>query len=102
MRFLDARCGILVCPGTPCSPMMSAALQPARQAHDWRGELERNTKTRRLSMQRAFVFVQMALAIMLASPDLRAQAFPSKPVHVIVPSPPGSSLDVFSRALADA
>ena len=38
--------------------------------------------------------------LVLAAPTALAQAFPSKPVRVIVPAPPGSAPDFLSRLLA--
>ena len=41
-----------------------------------------------------------ALAL-AASPSLRAQAWPSKPLRMILTAPPGSSIDVLGRLVAD-
>jgi tripartite-type tricarboxylate transporter receptor subunit TctC len=40
----------------------------------------------------------LACAMGLAA---QAQEWPAKPVRVIVPAPPGSSLDLIARTLAD-
>ena len=42
-----------------------------------------------------------ALAIILAiAPTLHAQQYPSKPIRIIIPFPPGDSLDTMSRLIA--
>ena len=41
-----------------------------------------------------------ALALLAASPAADAQAWPSRPVRIIVPFPPGGGLDFFARVLA--
>ena len=44
-----------------------------------------------------------ALAIVLAAvPALHAQQYPSKPIRIIIPFPPGDSLDTMSRLIAPA
>ena len=42
----------------------------------------------------------LALANLLSLPAL-AQSWPDKPVRVVVPAPPGSSLDIIVRTLGD-
>ncbi len=37
---------------------------------------------------------------MLAAPGAFAQAFPSKPVRLIVPNPPGGGIDIMARLYA--
>jgi tripartite-type tricarboxylate transporter receptor subunit TctC len=46
-------------------------------------------------------FAALAAAVALAPAAARAQAFPSRPIRFIVPYPPGGSLDVAARAIAD-
>jgi tripartite-type tricarboxylate transporter receptor subunit TctC len=46
--------------------------------------------------------VAMAIAAVLASTAGRAQTYPDKPIHVIVPFTAGSAGDVVARAVAQA
>ncbi len=50
-----------------------------------------------MNLVRLVAFLALACLAGLA----RAQGFPSKPVHIVVPFPPGGSADVSSRILAD-
>jgi tripartite-type tricarboxylate transporter receptor subunit TctC len=36
------------------------------------------------------------------SPDLFAQTYPNRPIHVIIPMPPGDALDITGRVMVDA
>lgn len=45
--------------------------------------------------------IAFATAAYLAATGAMAQAWPSKPVRIVVPAPPGSSLDVIARTLGD-
>jgi len=44
---------------------------------------------------------RVAAVALLAAAGAHAQTFPSKPVHIIVPFPPGGAADLTSRVLAD-
>lgn len=43
----------------------------------------------------------MAAVVSLAAGAVAAQPFPAKPVHILVPYPPGGGVDVLTRTLAD-
>ncbi|MCC6869241.1 MAG: tripartite tricarboxylate transporter substrate binding protein [Burkholderiales bacterium] len=45
--------------------------------------------------------VAVALALPFAAGGALAQSWPDKPVHILVPAPAGSSLDVLARAIGD-
>ena len=53
-------------------------------------------------MQRILRLLALVLAgVALASPPAFAQAWPDKPVRILVPAPAGSSLDVLARAIGE-
>ncbi len=47
------------------------------------------------------LFIAIALAIVAASAPVHAQEFPTRPITLIVPFPPGGSTDVAGRIIAD-
>ncbi|MDP1535515.1 MAG: tripartite tricarboxylate transporter substrate-binding protein, partial [Rubrivivax sp.] len=53
------------------------------------------------SMNRRRLLQACALALGVTASAAFAQAFPSKPVTLVVPFPPGGTTDVIARALAD-
>jgi len=53
-------------------------------------------------MQRIRRLIALAFAgVALAAPQAHAQAWPDKPVRILVPAPAGSSLDVLARAIGE-
>lgn len=59
----------------------------------------RRSPTRLHSLRAAFVACALILAA-TSAPDAAAQAFPSKPVKLVIPFPPGGSLDNIGRLIA--
>jgi tripartite-type tricarboxylate transporter receptor subunit TctC len=43
----------------------------------------------------------LAAVLVLCAAQVRAQEFPSKPIHIVVPFPPGGSTDVIGRRIAE-
>src|SRR5690349_19643884 len=43
-----------------------------------------------------------ALLAVVSSHSIAAETYPSRPIHVIVPTPPGGPVDVMARLLANA
>lgn len=52
--------------------------------------------------RRGFLVLTSALASAAAMPSLADAAFPTKPVRLVIPYPPGGSADVLGRLLAEA
>ena len=51
-------------------------------------------------IRRRLATLAAALAAVCLAPAALAQAWPSKPVHIIVPYPPGGSSDIIARAIS--
>ncbi|MBX3645257.1 MAG: tripartite tricarboxylate transporter substrate binding protein [Rubrivivax sp.] len=51
-------------------------------------------------IRRRLATLAAALAALCLAPAALAQAWPSKPVHIIVPYPPGGSSDIIARAIS--
>jgi tripartite-type tricarboxylate transporter receptor subunit TctC len=52
-------------------------------------------------MGNRFRMAAVAAVVLAAAGAASAQPFPSKPVHILVPYPPGGGVDVLTRTLAD-
>jgi tripartite-type tricarboxylate transporter receptor subunit TctC len=50
-------------------------------------------------MQRPVVALLLAGLMALAAPDAGAQSYPTRPVNMVVPFPPGGNTDIMARAL---
>ena len=61
-----------------------------------------NFKTKELALFAAIVLVSMLAAACAAfCAGVHAQAFPSKPIHIVVPYPAGGTTDLMARALQE-
>jgi len=57
-------------------------------------------KQRMMSRRKSIALVAMMAAAVLVPGAAWAQAFPSKPIRMIAPFPPGSSIDIIARLIA--
>src|SRR6266508_2524460 len=48
------------------------------------------------------MFTKCVLAVMIAATPAAAQEWPTKPVRIIIPYPPGGSTDIIARPYAEA
>ncbi|HYI26701.1 MAG TPA: tripartite tricarboxylate transporter substrate-binding protein, partial [Bradyrhizobium sp.] len=59
-------------------------------------------RTSRHQLLRSFALVLAAASVLWTAPAAIAQEYPSKPVTLIIPWPPGGATDIAMRAIADA
>jgi len=52
-------------------------------------------------MGRRFAVAAMAAALLASGGALAQSNFPTRPVHIYVPYPPGGGVDILSRTLGD-
>lgn len=57
-------------------------------------------QSRRMAVPQACALAAVAMAAALAQPALAQQPYPSKPITMVVPYPPGGSNDLFARQVA--
>ena len=53
------------------------------------------------SARRAFLGAALAAGATLLAPTANAQTFPTKPIHIVVPFPPGGSTDLLARRIGE-
>lgn len=60
---------------------------------------DRRPITRRKRVKKLFCTTLAGLALGLTGTVLAAEKFPSRPIRLVVPFPPGGNVDVFARVL---
>src|SRR6202012_92067 len=85
-----------------CPRRRSASGMRSRNAHCRRAVADgRISGKGPLQMCRVVILVALALFASMSSP-VQAQDYPSRPIHIVVGSPPGAGVDFTARLFADA